>query len=119
MKRIEYFEMAKDSGKSFEELNINPTVYWAYKMTIEETGNNTIDFNDVIWDKDIEPIVNACREYGISYITISSHFSGLLETLSKFQKLGCQIGSITEVKARYTNFMTKEKAVIPAIIVKM
>ena len=119
MKKINDFEMVKDGEKTFEELNINTTMYCAYIATIYYTGNETIDFNDVIWERDIEPIVNVCRKYGISYITISSAFSGLIETLSKFQELGCKIGSITKVKAKYNDFMSNEKAVIPAIIVEL
>lgn len=100
------------------ESGIHWGVYHAYHKA-KENGNATIDFNDVIWDRDIEPIVNFCRENGVNYFTVSSTFSGLLETLDRFQKLGCQLGAITEVTAPYKNFMTKEWDRIPAIIVKL
>ena len=118
MKTIEEFEKARKTGKELRELGINGTMYWAY-ITTKKTGNTTIDFNEVIWDKDIEPIVNTCRQYDVKYITISCGMSSLVQTLSMFQNLGCQIGGITQVKAPYKNIDTDEFAIIPAIIVRM
>ena len=118
MKEIKEFEAVKETDKSLSELGINNTLYQAYKAS-RRVDNETIDFNDVIWDKDVEPIVNTCRKYGIKYITISCGVSNLVKLLAMFQLLGCQIGGITQVKARYENFLTGEIEMIPAIIVKM
>ena len=50
MKEIKTFEAAiKQNAKSLEELGINATLFWAYR-TSKETGNELIDFNEVIWD---------------------------------------------------------------------
>lgn len=114
MKEIKLFETAKDSGKNFDELGINRTLYWAYRNS-QEAGNELIDFNECIWDYDIEPIVTALKEFGITEFTISSAFSSLIETLAEFEKAGCHMAGLTEVKARYTDFMTGEAKVIPAI----
>lgn len=114
MKKIELFETAKDSGKSFEELGINRTLYWAYRNS-QEAGNELIDFNECIWEYDIEPIVAALREFKIKEFTISSTFSSLIETLAAFEKFGCRMAGLTEVKASYTDHITGEAKVIPAI----
>ena len=118
MKEVKFFEQAKAKKASFKESGINSTMYWAYENS-KKAGNETIDFSDVIWDGDIEPIVKACRANGISYITISSTFSGLITSLAAFEKQGCKLDGLTEVKANYTDWETGEKEILPAIIVRM
>lgn len=113
MKTIAAFETA-DRTKSLEEQNINSTVYRAYQ-TAKEAGNELLDFNEVIWDYDIEPILDTCKTYGIAEFTISSTFSSLIATLAEFDKRGCHMAGLTEVKARYTDWKTGEHQIIPAI----
>lgn len=113
MKKIEAFENA-DRTKSLAEQNISSTLYWAYK-TAQEAGNELPDFNEVIWDYDIDPILENCRAFGITEFTISSPFSSLITTLAEFEKRGCHMAGLTEVKARYSDWQTGEHAIIPAI----
>ena len=115
MKEIKTFEAAiKQNAKSLEELGINATLFWAYR-TSKETGNELIDFNEVIWDYDIEEIAQTLRANGITEFTISSTFSSLIETLAAFEKQGISMTGLTTVKARYTDWKTGEHALIPAI----
>lgn len=66
MKEIRTFEAAiEQNATSLEELNINATLFWAYR-TSKETGNELIDFNEVIWDYDIEEIAQTLRANGIT-----------------------------------------------------
>ena len=118
MKEIKAFEEAKATGANFKESGINSTMYWAYERS-KEAGNDTIDFSEVIWDYDIEPIVKACRTYGIDHITISSTFSGLIATLAEFEKHGCKMDGLTKVKTRYSDWQTGEKQILPAILVRI
>ena len=74
-----------------------------------------IDFNEVIWDYDIEEIAQTLRANGITEFTISSTFSSLIETLAAFEKQGISMAGLTTVKARYTDWKTGEHALIPAI----
>lgn len=114
MRNIEKFEVAKESGKNFKELEINRTLYWAY-MNSKEAGNESIDFSDVIWDYEVENIVKGFKEIVEKEFTISSTFSSLIEILEKFAEFGCKMNGLTKVKARYTDFQTGEKQFIPAI----
>ena len=118
MKGIRTFEEAmanKDNnGKSYQELGINQTLFWAYRVA-KESGNELIDFNEVIWDYDIEEIAQTLRANGITEFTISSTFSSLIETLAAFEKQGISMAGLTTVKARYTDWKTGEHALIPAI----
>ena len=115
MKKIEAFEQAiENKVPNLREVGINPTLFWAYR-TLEETGNDNIDFNDVIWEYEIEDIASCLKENGIVEFTISSTFSSLIETLAEFQKHGFQMAGLTEVNARYSRVGSDEKARIPAI----
>ena len=114
MKKIEIFEKAMNEGGKLKEYGINSTLFAAYR-DCQETGNEYIDFNDVIWDHDIPEIVKTLKENGISKFTISSTFSSLIETLAAFEKEGIRMEGLTEVNARYTDWKTGEKKRIPAI----
>ena len=115
MKEIKTFETAiKQNAKSLEELGINATLFWAYR-TSKETGNELIDFNEVILDYDIVEIAQALRANGITEFTISSTFSSLIPTLAAFDKHGFKMAGITEVNANYTDWQTNKRARIPAI----
>lgn len=118
MKKLKLLEAASESGMTFAEMNINRTFYWAYKNSLE-TGNETLDFSEVIWDTDIAPIVEACRAYEIDSITISSTFSGLIPTLAAFEALGCKMAGLTTVKGLYTDWTTGARAMLPAIVVRI
>ena len=118
MKKIELFERAiAEQAGSLKDLGINPTLFWAYRNSME-AGNEEINFEDVIWDYDIEEIVKTLKENGISEFTISSTFSSLIPTLAEFAKHGFQMAGLTEIRARYTDWQTGKAAVIPAIRMK-
>lgn len=118
MKEIKAFEEAKASGARLSDTGINHTIFWAYREC-EETGNELINFSEVIWDKDVEAIIKTCNENEITEFTISSNFSGLITTLAAFEKLGCRMNGLTEVNARHTDWQTGEKERIPAIRISL
>lgn len=115
MKEIKVFEEAKVANvKNLREAGINPTMYRAY-FSSKESGNDLIDFHEVIWEEDIPEIVRICRENDIREFTISCPFSSLIETLAEFEKRGCKMFGLMQVKATYTDWQTGKNAVIPAI----
>lgn len=111
MKTIERIEKANKG-------EINYTLLWAYKDS-QQAGTDELNFSEVIWEKDIKPIVDFCKEEKIEYITISSTFSSLIETLWEFEKLGCKMVGMKEVPTRYNKLGTNEMETAKAIIVKM
>lgn len=117
MKEIRTFEtlMAAKENISLKKAGVNSTLYWAYRTSKEESGNDLIDFNEVIWDYDIKEIADTLRAEGIREFTISSTFSGLIETLAEFEKHGIFMNGLTTVNERYTDWKTGEHARIPAI----
>lgn len=58
-----------------------------------------LDFDSVIWNDDINPIVDTCRKLGIKEFTISVHQGNILDVLAEFQKLGVSVQCITEIEA--------------------
>ena len=115
MKEIKKFEEAiAGKFKTLEEAEINGTMYWAYRNS-KHAGNKLIDFNEVIWEEDIEQIIITCKENNIKEFTISSRMSDLIETLVAFEKFGCKMNGLTEVNAPYKEWNTNNFAIIPAI----
>ena len=117
MKEIRRFEelMNAKENISLKDAGINSTLYWAYRISKEESGNDLIDFNEIIWDHDIKEIADTLRAEGIKEFTISPTFSGLIETLAEFEKQGIYMNGLITVNARYTDWKTGEHARIPAI----
>ncbi len=115
MKKIELFERAiAEQAGSLKDYGINGTMFWAYRKSID-AENDLIDFNEVIWDEDIDAIAECMQENGITEFTISSTFSRLIPTLAAFDKHGFKMAGITEVNANYTDWQTGKRARIPAI----
>lgn len=115
MKEIKKIEDAiRENTGSFEERGINPTMFWAYRSS-RESGNELLDFSDVIWEREIEGIAGVCRELEITEFTISSTVSGLVTILAEFEKHGCIMAGITQVRKNYRNWETMDYDFTPAI----
>lgn len=114
MKNFELFDKVINGEIAYRDAGVNGTIFDAYRIS-KEVGNNAIDFNGVIWEKDIQPIVEYMVENRIYEFTISSTFSGLIPVLAEFEKQGYQMCGITEVNAPYTDFSTGKYQRIPAI----
>ena len=104
-----YSKQMADYAVNFIECLCHTKGTWAGKPF------ELIDFNEVIWDYDIEEIAQTLRANDITEFTISSTFSSLIETLAAFEKQGISMAGLTTVKARYTDWKTGEHALIPAI----
>ncbi len=115
MTKIELFERAiTERADSLKAWGINGTIFWAYRKSVD-AGNDLIDFSEVIWDEDIDSIVQTLTDNGIKAFTISSTFSSLIPTLAAFDKQGFKMAGITVVNANYTDWQTGERAKVPAI----
>lgn len=107
----------------FEEYpEINPALYWAYRSSLRRDLEE-VDFSEVIWEKDIDAIVNSLREAGHETFTISSTFSSLLETIWEFEQRGCKMEGLKQVRQGYDDFneetMKMEPAYKPAAVIRL
>ena len=103
MKRIEILDKAAETGMKYNDIDVNPTFCQAYFYSLE-AGNDLINFGEVIWDYDIDPILENCRRFGIEAFTISSTFSSLILTIAELQKRGCKLDGLVEVNSRYDDW---------------
>ena len=102
-----------ERANSTEE-NINIRLFWTYKHSLE-AGNDLINFYDIIWERDIEGVVENLNYYKINEFSISSNFSGLITILAAFDKHGFTMAGITDAKETYIDLTTNEKDVSKAI----
>lgn len=115
MKKITAFENAiSNKVEDIRAEGISPAAFWAYRKSID-AENELIDFSETIWDQDVQGIAETLKQNGITEFTISSNFSGLITTLAAFEKQGFKMAGITEVNANYKDWMTDERAKVPAI----
>lgn len=123
MKRIDVLEKAAANGTKYADINVNPTFGMAYFYS-KDAGNRLPNFAEVIWERDIEAIIENCRRFGITDFTISSTFSGLLTTIAEFEKHGCHMVRLVEVYANYYGIPASideepQHAIIPALLMRI
>ncbi len=109
---IEAIENAKEET-TWKELGIHHTLGQAYIYSMK-AGNELPNFDDIIWDEDIETILADCRRLGVKEFTISSTFSGLIETMARLQEQGCTLDGIVKIYEKDTHFGREEHDLIPA-----
>ncbi|MCD8159535.1 MAG: hypothetical protein LUD77_11855 [Clostridiales bacterium] len=54
-------------------------LYKLYSET-KERENDYIDLSDVVWERDVKPLIESFRKFGISKFTFSSTWSSAVET---------------------------------------
>lgn len=113
MKIINEVEQLRKSGQSYEETGINRTFYFAYWNSVA-ANTEIMDFDDVIWDKDVQPILENCKRFGIKEFTVSSTYSGVVETLDLFQNAGCKVVGLIKINSRHMNFIENTREIKPA-----
>ena len=118
MKTIDKIEKVKNMNVLLEDVGINRTFYWAYIRT-QETTNEILDFNDVIWESDVEGIIKNCKEFGLKEITISSRFTSLIDILAEFEKQGAKLAGLTQVTSRFYACGTNDYELINALKIEI
>lgn len=118
MKTIDKIEKVKNMNVLLEDVGINRTFYWAYIRT-QETINENLDFEDIIWENDVEGIIKNCKEFGLKEITISSRFASLIDILAEFEKQGAKLAGLTQVTSRFYACGTNNYELINAVKIEI
>ena len=118
MKTIDKIEKVKNMNVLLEDVGINRTFYWAYIRT-QDTTNENLDFEDVIWESDVEGIIKNCKEFGLKEITISSRFASLIDILAEFEKQGAKLAGLTQVTSRFYACGTNNYELINALKIEI
>lgn len=71
---------------------------WRDYSNARGNGNEHLDINDVVWDRDVEGLISCMRDNGIKKFTFSSGWSSSVDTAWLFVQNGCRLAGMTEVK---------------------
>lgn len=71
-------------------------IWRAYKKS-RDNENEILDFDDIIWDRDVEALTACMKKNGIKAFTYSCPATDAIETLWLFKEAGCTIGEMVEV----------------------
>ena len=74
-------------------------IWRAYEHS-RENENKILNFDDIIWDRDVEALTACMKENGIKAFTYSCRATDAIETLWLFKQAGCTIGEMVEVNLR-------------------
>ena len=93
-----YAAATTDESKEAAE-KIAWRIWRAYEHS-RENENKILNFDDIIWDRDVEAITACLKENGIREFTYSCRATDAVETLWLFKEAGCTIGEMVEVNLR-------------------
>ena len=97
-------DTARDTAKATEDRiiemgDIACKIWRAYEKS-RDNENEILDFDDIIWDRDVEALTACMKENGIKAFTYSCRATDAIETLWLFKEAGCAIGEMVEVNLR-------------------
>ena len=101
---VEGRDAAREAAKAAEDRiiemgDIACKVWRAYRNS-RDNENEILNFDDIIWDRDVEAITECLKENGIKAFTYSCRATDAVETLWLFKEAGCTIGEMVEVNLR-------------------
>ena len=70
----------------------------------KQRGNDCIDFSDAIWETDVEPLLREMRTNGIDRFSLSSTWSGAVDTAWLFQQNGCTLEGLIRINGKFKRF---------------
>ena len=82
---------------------------WREYEISRENENSILDIQDVVWDKDVESLIDGMREFGIDRFTFSSGWSSAVETAWLFKQNGCELEGLVEVNGNMNFFEGKHE----------
>jgi len=107
--------LASKEKWTWRELDIQPTFGEAYRYSLK-SENELPNFGEIIWSEDIDAILDCMKREGIIEFTISSNFSGLIETIAQFISRGCTLDGIVQINDRWErDYQTGKRLKIPAL----
>ena len=93
-------------------------IYRNYSISLDD-GNKDLDFDDCIFENQVENICKLLKENEITKFTVSSTYSGLINLANKFQENDYYITGLTQITSQYTDFMSTNKRVVPAFVFEL
>lgn len=90
-------------GKMFWNVGNNEANRTLFNAYCNSKGDNLemLDFGDITWNTDVQPIAETLRGAGIKQFTISISQMNIAEILAAFSDLGIVIQGMIRIKKRY------------------
>lgn len=93
-------KVAEEAENQINEMGrIACKIMMAYEKS-RDNENEILNFDDVIWDEEVEALTECMKENGIKDFTYSFRATDAVETLWLFKQAGCTIGEMVEVNLR-------------------
>ena len=97
---------------------------WVYDLLIKycdakSRKNCFIDFDNCPGESEIPALVDCLRKCGVRHITISSHWSSLIERMWAFCQAGCDVAGMIEINGRRKDWSTGEYTKEPAFLLSV
>ena len=93
-------KVAEEAENQINEMGrIAIKIMRAYEKS-RDNENEILNFDDVIWDEEVESLTACMKENGIKAFTYSCRATDAVETLWLFKQAGCTIGEMVEVNLR-------------------
>ena len=86
MKRIDFLDKAAERKAPYTEIGVNHNFGLAYFAALRN-GNDRIDFSGALHESDTEAIIADCRRFGVTEVTVSSTWSGVVDRVAAFIKI--------------------------------
>lgn len=93
-------EAAKEAEDKIDAMGDIAWKIWRAYEKSRDNENEILDFDDIIWDRDVEALTACMKENGIKAFTYSCRATDAVETLWLFKESGCTIGEMVEVNLR-------------------
>lgn len=71
-------------------------VFSEYKYA-KDNGNELLDINESVHDKDVKPLIDTFRALGIEKFTFSATYCGAVDIAWLFQQNGCKLLGLVEI----------------------
>lgn len=97
---------------------------WAYELFVKyrdakSRKNSYIDFDNCPHEREIPALVDCLRACGVQHITVSSHWSSMVEQTWAFCQVGCKIEGMVEINSRGKDGSTGEPKKEPAFLLSV
>lgn len=89
--------------------------FWNYVNSMD-AHNDRIDFDNVIWDHNVELFVSELKKVDINEFTFSSTSDNAIEIAWLLQKYGCTLKGIVEINNQYPYREYDENGKIHALL---
>lgn len=92
---------------------------WTMYEKARENQNMYIDFNEVIWDNEVQSIIKILRDNGIEKFTFSSTWTNAVKIAWLFKQNGCTLEGLIEINEGFEDFETGEMKKTPTYLFKL